>query len=54
MRAATSGVGTNRTSGDVRYPVANGGKPDLTRTGPIRSRMNPVPAVEAYGPWHPI
>jgi hypothetical protein len=26
-----SAVGTNRTSSDVRYSVANGGKPDMAR-----------------------
>jgi hypothetical protein len=32
MTGATSGFGTNRTSGDVRSSVANGGKPDMART----------------------
>jgi hypothetical protein len=31
MSAATSGIGTNRTSGDVRSSVANGGKADMRR-----------------------
>ena len=26
-----SAIGTNRTSRDVRYPVANGGRPDIAR-----------------------
>jgi len=26
-------LGTNRTSRDVRFPVANGGRPDMAQTG---------------------
>jgi len=28
-------LGTKRTSGDVRYPVANGGRPDMARTAQL-------------------
>jgi hypothetical protein len=32
MSVATSEIGTKRTSGDVCYLVANGGKPDIVGT----------------------
>ena len=34
---ARSVPGTERTSDDVRYPVANGGKPDMARTAQFGS-----------------
>ena len=38
-----SPIGTNRTSGDVRSPVAIGGKPDMARTAQF-GRDGPEPA----------
>jgi len=47
---ATSSIGTKRTNSNVRFPVANGGKPVMARTAQFGSRLTHL----RHAPEHPL